>query len=433
MAPLAILAGGGRLPLLIAESVASRGGAVHIVAIRGEAGPDVERHPHSWVNWGHIGRMLRVIKSHGGGNLVIAGHVARPDVMSFRPDLGLFRNVPAIARILRSGGDNDVLTRVIAFFEQQGVTVKGVHEVAPELLALATPMAPVPPPGIAGDIAIGARVLTALADLDVGQAIVVADGHVVAIEGVDGTGRMLARLATSTLHNASGRRGVLVKAPKAGQELRVDMPAIGPETVSDTAAAGLTAIAIAAGQVLILDRAELELRSHDSCVALYILPLGIERREAIETKVFHLRQCGRVMPTPADMADIRTGVETTGRLVPFNTGAATAVVRGHVLAIAAAETFLAFAARVTQLRQWGSMRLPSPRGALVVRSGSAAGPLEINALLPHIMEANLAGIAIVQTGDQAHAIPASAIADADTAGRFIVEARPPLFSRVGRP
>ena len=353
--------------------------------------------------------------------------------MSFRPDLGLLRNVPAIARILRSGGDNDVLTRVIAFFEQHGVSVKGVHEVAPELLANATHTAPVPSSGIAGDIAIGAGVLAALGDLDVGQAIVVADGHVIAIEGVDGTGRMLVRLAAAAPHNAVGRRGVLVKAPKVGQELRVDMPAIGPDTVSDTAAAGLTAIAIAAGQVLILDRAELERRASDTGVALYILPLGIERREATETEVFHLRQCGRVMPTPADIADIRTCVEITGRLVPFNTGAAAAVVRGHVLAIAAAETFPAFAARVTQLRQWGSVRLPSPRGALVVRSGSAAGPVEINALLPHIVEANLAGIAIVQTGDQTHAISASAIADADTAGRFVVEARPPLFGRAGRP
>jgi DUF1009 family protein len=184
MAALAILAGGGRLPLLIAESVSARGGTVHLIPIRGEAGPEVERYPHTWVNWGQVGRMIDACKMHGNGTLVIAGRVSRPDLITVRPDFGLIRNIPAIARILGAGGDNNILTRVIALIESQGITVKGVHEVAPELVAGSQGAAVQHlPPDAARDIDTGARLLATLADLDVGQAVVMADGRAVAIWG----------------------------------------------------------------------------------------------------------------------------------------------------------------------------------------------------------------------------------------------------------
>lgn len=429
--PLAILAGGGRLPLLIAESVTARGGSVHIVAIRGEADSGIERYPQTWVNWGQIGRAIKAIKTHGGGTMVIAGRVSRPDLMTLRPDLELLRNVPAIARIVSAGGDNDVLTRVITFFEGCGLVVKGVHEVAPELVATAADTNPAPCPEASRDIALGTRVLAALADLDVGQAIAVADGRVVAIEGVDGTDRMLARLAANTPRTISGRHGVLVKTPKAGQELRVDMPTIGPDTVSGAAAAGLAAIAVAAGQVLILDRAELERRAREAGVAVYILPMGMEHGIRAEAAVCHLRQMGRIAPSRADIADIRMGVETITRLTQFKAGAAAAVVRGHVLAIAAAEAPDTFAARVAALRQWGAKRLPAPRGALVVRIASGTDAVALHALIPHLTRANIAGLALVGTRAPPHALPATLIANADAAGVFVVDAQPPLFNWIG--
>ena len=93
--------------------------------------------------------------------------------------------------------------------------------------------------------------------VDAGQAVVVAQGEVLAIEGAEGTDAMLQRVAALPHRGAlGGRRGVLAKGPKPGQELRVDMPAIGPRTIEQAAAAKLAGVVVEAGAVLILDRDE---------------------------------------------------------------------------------------------------------------------------------------------------------------------------------
>src|SRR5689334_20766823 len=117
MIRIAILAGGGRLPLMVAESAAARGANVHIVAIKGEADPEVARFPHTWVNWGQIGRMLATLRREGGEQLVIAGGVRRPDFWQIHPDAGFFASLPQIVGLIAAGGDDSVLTRVVRFFE----------------------------------------------------------------------------------------------------------------------------------------------------------------------------------------------------------------------------------------------------------------------------------------------------------------------------
>ena len=139
MSRISILAGGGRLPLMIAESIAARGLSVHIVAIEGEADPAIAGFPHTWVNWGEIGRMVDTLRGQGGEELVIAGAVRRPDLWKIRPDAGFFKSLPQIL-LLMAGGDDSVLTRVVRFFEKKGLRVRGAHEVAPDLLAGAGPI-----------------------------------------------------------------------------------------------------------------------------------------------------------------------------------------------------------------------------------------------------------------------------------------------------
>ena len=174
MKRIAILAGGGRLPLILADSIAASGGRAHIVAVRGEAGPEVETYPHTWVTWGSVNAILATLKRESDGTMMIAGTVSRPDLRRLKPDFGLIRYLPQVLAMLK-GGDDAVLTRLIRFFEGQGLTVKGVSDVAPQLLAepgtLGAP-APQSTPA-ADDTALGFRVLDALADLDVGQAIAV--------------------------------------------------------------------------------------------------------------------------------------------------------------------------------------------------------------------------------------------------------------------
>src|SRR6185312_5376117 len=94
MTRIGILAGGGRLPRTIAESASARGETVHIVGIEGEADPGIARFPHTWVNWGQIGRMVATLRDEGGRKLVIAGAVTRPDLRRIRPDAGFFKSLP---------------------------------------------------------------------------------------------------------------------------------------------------------------------------------------------------------------------------------------------------------------------------------------------------------------------------------------------------
>jgi DUF1009 family protein len=217
----------------------------------------MSRYPHRWIRLGEIGGMLGAFREAQVRDVVIVGSLRRPDLWKAGADFGLIRHLPTILSLTR-GGDDSVLKRVVRFFESQGFRVRGAHEVAPALLA---------PPGSFGafkpaeeddkDIATGMALLVALGGFDVGQACVVAHGHVLAVEAAEGTDEMLRRCSTLRQWGRRSRAGVLVKVPKKGQEMRIDMPVIGPRTVELAAAAGLAGIAVGQGQVMIAEQAEM--------------------------------------------------------------------------------------------------------------------------------------------------------------------------------
>lgn len=253
--PLAIIAGGGTLPIALATAAAAQGRAVHVLGIRGEADAKISRFPHTWLKWGEVGKLFATLEELGCRDLVIIGSVSRPDLANVRFDFGAIKNLPFLLG-LGVGGDDQVLSSVVRFLEGKGYRVYGAGEVAPELLAAEGNLgAKAPSPDDRADIETGFRVVSALGRLDVGQAAVVVKGRVLAVEAAEGTDAMLARCAE--LRKGGRRRGlagVLVKAPKPGQEERVDLPTIGPDTVELAAQAGLAGIAVAAGRVLIADR-----------------------------------------------------------------------------------------------------------------------------------------------------------------------------------
>src|SRR5690606_19501026 len=143
---------------------------------------------------------------------------------------------------------------VAAVFEERGLAVVGAHQIRPDLVAPAGALTRrAPGPALEADAARARAILDALAPLDVGQGAVVAQGLCLGIETLPGTEALLDFVARTR----PGSGGVLAKRPKAGQDLRLDMPAIGPETVDQALAAGLAGIAVAPGRVLILDRDDL--------------------------------------------------------------------------------------------------------------------------------------------------------------------------------
>jgi DUF1009 family protein len=255
--PLAIVAGGGSIPIAVAEAVMRRGRRVVLFPVRGWADPAaVERFPHYWVSVGQGGRLARHAHAEGCRDLVLVGTAVRPALMSVRLDWTTFRLLPAVWRAFR-GGDDHLLSGVARIFQDLGFRIVGAHEVAPEILMPAGNIGTLGPgQRDVADIARGLALLRAIGPFDVGQAVVVADNQVLAIEAVDGTDNMLERIAELRTRGrvATGKgAGVLVKAPKSTQDRRLDMPAIGPRTVEAAARAGLAGIAVVAGSTIIAE------------------------------------------------------------------------------------------------------------------------------------------------------------------------------------
>ncbi len=257
---IAIICGGGSFPAAVADAVARRGRRPVLFALKGWADPNlVERHAHHWIAIGQLGRFLRLANAEHCREVVIIGTLLRPPLTQIRLDWRTIRLLPRIARSFR-GGDDRLLSAVASMIEEGGVRVVGVAEVAPEILA---------PEGVLGrhqpsprdraDIARALEVIAALGPFDVGQAAVVADSHVLALEAAEGTDNMLARVAELRRQRRVATPpgvGVLVKAPKRGQDRRIDLPAIGRQTVDNVARAGLAGLAVAAGGTIIVQAAE---------------------------------------------------------------------------------------------------------------------------------------------------------------------------------
>jgi DUF1009 family protein len=420
MIRIGILAGGGRLPLMIAERATQRGTGVHIVAIDGEADPAISRFPHTWVSWGQIGHMLRALAQEGGRQMVIAGAARRPDLRRIRPDVGFVRHLPFIVRLL-AGGDDFVLKRVVRFFEGQGFEVLGVHEVSPDLLAGAGCLGVVALTAAnRADAVIGFAVRRALAAVDAGQAVAVAGGKVLGIEGPEGTDAMLQRVAVLPFRaGLSSPTGVLTKGPKPGQELRVDMPAVGPSTIEQTVAAGLAGVAVETDAVLILDRAQaVRIADANSCALEGFMHLHEPARPAAARRELIGRVIGRRRPNHRDAADIETGLITVKRLAAFATGHSAVVVRRYIRAIEAAEGPAAMLERAATLRrQWGLRWRKA--GVWVRRAELEEDGSGLAALLSQVAAQELAGVAVTGPA-QALAAYEDAARLADELGLFLV-------------
>ena len=248
--PVGVIAGGGALPFAVADSLAARGIAAVIFALKGACDPaQVARFRHHWISVGQIGKAARLFRSEGCRDLIFIGSLARPALADIRLDWGTLRVMGNLVAAFR-GGDDHLLSGIGRIFEQDGFRMIGVKDAAPDLLMPTGCITrTVPDAAATADIARGREVLAALGPFDIGQAAVVIDGHVVAVEDIEGTDGLLARVARLRRDGrirAKASRGALVKGPKSGQDLRYDLPTVGPRTVEAAAAAGLAGIAVAA-------------------------------------------------------------------------------------------------------------------------------------------------------------------------------------------
>jgi DUF1009 family protein len=242
---LGILAGQGTLPLALA---AAHPGALFLRFDAGDMPDGIET---ARVSYERFGALFDTLRAAGVTEVVFAGGLARPALNPANFDAKMTELAPRFLAAMQ-GGDDGLLRAVIAAFEAHGFAVRGAHALLPALTAQPGVLAGAPSKPDMQDVARARAVLAALGPLDVGQGAVVAQGQALGIETLQGTDAMLRFVAETRPATLPG--GVLVKAPKPGQDLRVDMPAIGPATVALCAQAGLRGIAIDAGQVLLIER-----------------------------------------------------------------------------------------------------------------------------------------------------------------------------------
>jgi UDP-2,3-diacylglucosamine hydrolase len=255
--PVGVIAGGGVMPFAVADSLEARGIAPVLFALRGVCDPArLARFRHHWISVGEIGRATKLLRSEGCRDLVFIGTLARPALSDIRLDWATLRVLPQVWASFR-GGDDHLLSGVGRIFEREGFRMVGIKDVAPDLLTPEGCLTRAAPDADAGaDIALAREVLAALSPFDIGQAVVVIDRHVVGVEDIEGTDGLLARIAGLRQRGrirARENRGVLVKAPKRGQDLRFDLPTIGPRTVEGASKARLAGIAVVAGNTLLAE------------------------------------------------------------------------------------------------------------------------------------------------------------------------------------
>lgn len=255
--PVAIICGGGSLPLTVAEAVKRGGRSVVLFPIHGWADPAAfAAYRHHWLHLGSAGRFCRLARMEGCRDVVMIGNAIRPAIHELRIDWLTLRLLPRAIRMFR-GGDDKLLSGVARMMEEQGFRLLGAHEVAPEILVGEGPLGLIKPSAAhAHDIARGFELIAAISQFDVGQAAVIADNRVLAVEAAEGTDHMLDRIAAL---RAEGRikmpdkHGVLVKSPKPTQDRRIDLPSLGPRTIEKAVHAGLAGIAVGAGGTVIAE------------------------------------------------------------------------------------------------------------------------------------------------------------------------------------
>ncbi|MEO0343486.1 MAG: UDP-2,3-diacylglucosamine diphosphatase LpxI [Pseudomonadota bacterium] len=274
MSRTAVIAGAGALPQLLATTLAKEETPLIV---------DFQTSPLVWASdfdvqkaeFEKAGALFAALQKSGVTHVVFAGGMSRPKLNPLRMDRAFLAKAPKLLRAMR-GGDDGLLRVIASWFEEEGFKIKSPQDIMSDLLA---------PAGVWGrhvpneqddlDMDRGVQILEVLSAQDVGQACVVSNGVCFGIETVQGTDTLLTFVETTSKKlnpPALTGQGVLVKLPKSGQELRVDLPSIGVDTVKSAKAAGLSGIAVKESGALVLGMSDVVAHADDLGLFLIGLP-----------------------------------------------------------------------------------------------------------------------------------------------------------------
>lgn len=271
-AKLALIAGGGDLPVEIAAHLRAAGRPYIVIRIENLSDAALNDHPGHRLGLGDFLKLFEILSSEQCRAVCMCGYVQRPDFEAMkRDDMGA-RVLPTLQSAGRAG-DDSLLRQLANIITAQGYVIEGAHEANPDLLIGSGLQAgPDLSPAAMEDAQKALQVAAAIGQLDIGQAVVVADGVTLAVEAQEGTQAMLRRiplLNAALRGTASARKGVLAKLAKPIQDLRLDMPTIGVATVNDVAAAGLCGIVARSHHLLIVDKPAVFARAAEKGVFIY--------------------------------------------------------------------------------------------------------------------------------------------------------------------
>lgn len=251
---LGIIAGGGEIPQLLIQNCIENKRDFFVLAIENNADkaiftPDI---PHQWIRIGQAGTGFKRMTEENVEEIVLIGTIHRPSVADLMPDL---RTAAFFAKIgMKSLGDDGILRALIKEIESENMRVIGIHEVMPDLLAKEGILTKQKPDKQAlADIDRGTEVAYQLGKLDVGQSVIVQQGLVLGLEGIEGTDELIKRCGT---YQRKGAGGVLVKLRKPQQDMRIDLPTVGLKTIENLHQSGMRGLALHAGNTLIINEKE---------------------------------------------------------------------------------------------------------------------------------------------------------------------------------
>lgn len=258
---LGIVAGRGELPRVLIQACQESNRPYFVLALEDtadEATGIIAGEHCAWIRLGAIGKAFDLMRKNNVTDLVMAGSVVRPRISSLRPDM---KGAKLLARISGQflSGDNELLSSIVTFLEEEGFHVVGAEEIVRELLTPEGMIGSIYPDKRAqSDIEAGARVARSIGALDIGQAVIIENGITLGVEAIEGTDALIRRCEHLRRED---RGGVLVKVRKPQQERRVDLPTIGLQTIESLAQCGFAGVAIEAGASLILNRKEVARRA----------------------------------------------------------------------------------------------------------------------------------------------------------------------------
>ena len=249
---IGIVIGRGRLPILLIEECLKQKQNFILFPIKGQADPEIlQSYPHLWIDFGKVGKNIRAFKNQKITSLLFAGYVARPRFELFSFDMKGFVWLSRL--IFKFFKDDALLSSLIQLIEKEGIPVTGIGDVAPSLLMKAGTRGKIKPAlSDLESISVGIDEAKAHGTKDKGQGVLVLGKNILGRESIWGTNRLL----RSTAKKYDVKNAILVKTSKPQQDLRIDLPTVGKETIVKLKEFGYKGVSLEAGKGIFLDEKE---------------------------------------------------------------------------------------------------------------------------------------------------------------------------------